>query len=144
MVTRELYSSEMNQIAVDEGFKRCEYDDSLGYRTIGFGHLVKKNERFDDCIDMAQAFNMLESDYLEAVGSVERNYPWAEGEVKMVLTNMSYQLGTGRLAQFKKTLKHLENKNYSNAAIEMMSSRWAKQTPQRSLRLAVRILSLKE
>lgn len=141
---QQLYSSEMNQIVNDEGFRRCKYNDSLGLNTIGFGHLVKQGESFAKCITMPQAFDMLNEDYYEALRSVERNYPWAEGEVKLVLTNMSYQLGATRLTKFKRSLKHLKNKQYSEAAIEMMESRWARQTPQRSMRLAVRILAIQE
>jgi lysozyme len=141
---KQIYSSEMNQITNDEGFKKCSYNDSLGYQTIGFGHLVKHGEDFNSCITMPLAFDMLHDDYYIAVRSVEHRYSWAEGEVKLVLVNMSYQLGGTRLAKFKKTLIHLENKDYRNASIEMLDSTWAKQTERRALRLAVRILSLKE
>ena len=141
---QQIYSSEMNQIAMDEGFRRCNYNDSLGYKTIGFGHLVKKGESFERCISIPEAFDMLNEDYLIALKAIERNYPWAEGEIKLVLTNMSYQIGITRLMKFDNTIKHLKNEQYREAAIEMMDSIWAKQTPQRSMRLAVRILSLQE
>lgn len=140
--TLQLHKSEMNQITADEGFSKCAYTDSLGFSTIGFGHLVKRGEDYKSCITIATAFSLLHKDYLIALGSVERNYPWAEGEVKLVLANMSYQLGTTRLALFERTLRHLESKRYSKAAVEMIDSKWAEQTPRRSLRLAVRVLSL--
>lgn len=144
LVLVQEYTTEMIQLSEDEGFRQCAYNDSLGLNTIGFGHLVKQGENFDKCITMPQAFDMLHKDYYTAVHSVEKRYPWAEGEVKLVLINMSYQLGETRLAKFKQTLKYLKQEDYSNAAIEMMDSRWARQTKDRALRLAVRILSLKE
>lgn len=135
-------SSEMMQITDDEGFRKCAYKDSLGFRTIGFGHLVQEGENFSKCITISTAMRMLQEDYSIAISSVEYKYPWAEGEVKLVLANMSYQLGSSRLSKFQKMLSNLENKRYNRAAVEMMDSRWAKQTPQRSMRLAIRVLSL--
>lgn len=140
--TTQRHESEMLQITSDEGFRKCSYKDSLGFSTIGFGHLIKRGEKFKGCISLDIAFTLLHEDYSSALVSVEYLYPWAEGEVKLVLANMSYQLGENRLARFEKTLRHLESKRYGRAAVEMMDSRWAKQTPKRALRLAVRILSL--
>ena len=142
--SKETYSTEMVQITEDESFRRCAYNDSLGYRTIGFGHLVKPTEEFGQCINMSEAFDMLNKDYYGAVSEVEHNYPWAEGEVKLVLINMTYQLGTTRLAKFEGTLDALKQEDYRLAALEMLDSIWAKQTPNRAMRLAVRILSLQE
>ena len=34
------------RIKKNEGFKRRAYTDSLGFKTIGYGHLIKKNEIF--------------------------------------------------------------------------------------------------
>ena len=104
--------------------------------------MIKEGENYSQCISLKTAFFLLHDDYTEALVSVEVRYPWAKGEVKLVLANMSYQLGENRLAKFEKALMHLESKRYGKAAIEMMNSRWAKQTPKRSLRLAVRVLSL--
>lgn len=142
--TKQIHKSEMNQITLDEGFSKCSYTDSLGFRTIGFGHLVKKGENFNSCISIATAFSLLHKDYLIALRSVEKRYPWAEGEAKLVLVNMSYQLGSTRLSRFEKTLRHLESNRWRKAAIEMIDSRWAIQTPKRAIRLAVRVLSLVE
>jgi len=139
-----VYKSEMNQIVEDEGFRKCAYNDSLGYRTIGFGHLVKPDESFDTCITAATAFDMLEEDFYSSMDSVGRRYPWASGEVQLVLVNMTYQLGENGLSKFKKTLQALKEEDYRTAALEMLNSKWAQTTPNRSMRLAVRVLSLQE
>ena len=139
-----VHKTEMNQIVVDEGFRKCAYNDSLGYRTIGFGHLVKPSEDFATCITAADAFDMLEDDFYYAMDSVGRKYPWASGEVKLVLVNMTYQLGENGLSKFKNTLKALEAEDYRTAALEMLDSKWATITTNRSMRLAVRVLSLQE
>lgn len=133
--------SEMAQIVSDEGFKECVYKDSRKFDTIGFGHLIKSGEKFK-CINAQRAMQMLQEDYFSASASVEINYPWATGEVKLVLTNMTYQLGENGVKKFKKTLLYLKNENYAMAAMEMLNSSWHKQTKNRSMRLAIRILSL--
>ena len=139
----ETYASEMTQITKDEGFRECTYKDTKGLGTIGFGHLILTNEEIT-CITLPEAMLLLQKDYTIALTAVERNFPWAEGEVKLVLTNMSYQLGITKLLKFKKTLKHLKAKDYTNASIEMTKSRWYKETPKRALRQAIRILALEE
>lgn len=135
--------NEIQQIAVDEGFKPCAYKDSLGYPTIGFGHLLKPDEKYK-CITPQFGMQLLRQDYLKAKRSVERRYPWAEGEVKLVLTNMTYQLGETGLAKFKNTLSLLKQEQYEEAAMEMLDSRWYKQTQRRATRLAIRILALED
>ncbi|WP_053144002.1 glycoside hydrolase family protein [Erwinia billingiae] len=53
-----------------------------------------------------------------------------------VLYSMAYQLGVDGLAAFKNTLVMISNGNFDGAAEGMLSSLWARQTPQRARRLA--------
>ena len=132
---------EIIEIMDDEGLRLTEYRDVLGMRTIGIGHLLRDNEKYGR-ISHQQALEILRDDYNIAKRDVEKRYPWADGEVKLVLTNMSFQLGATRLAKFKKMLYHLEEENYEKAAAEMLDSKWAAQTPSRANRLAARIMVL--
>lgn len=135
------YETEIAQLVSDEGYRGTVYKDSLGYDTIGFGHLIKPGEDHTK-ITPHVAIDMLRHDYAMARANVESKYSWAEGEVKLVLINMSYQLGPTRLDNFEKMLTALESGDYDLAAAEMLDSKWAKQTPHRAGRLAGRILSL--
>lgn len=137
------HTSEMAQIVSDEGFRKCKYKDSKGLGTVGFGHLVLPNEDIK-CITSQEAIKLLQEDYYEAWAAVERNFPWADGEVKLVLANMSYQIGITKLVKFKKTLKYMKDEQYTNAAMEMIDSKWYRETPDRAMRLTVRILALQE
>ena len=98
------HASEMAQIVSDEGFRQCRYKDSKGLGTVGFGHLILPNENLK-CVTTQKAITLLQDDYYIAWAEVEKNFPWAEGEVKLVLTNMSYQIGITKLRKIKKTLK---------------------------------------
>ncbi len=140
---RQDYNSEIAQLIEDEGLRLSVYNDSLGNATIGFGHLVKQGEVFDE-ITPYDALELLRKDYQIAKESVQRNYQWAEGDVKLVLINMTYQLGPVRLAKFEKALAALRNGNYDLAAAELLDSRWAKQAPNRANRLAGRVLKLEQ
>jgi GH24 family phage-related lysozyme (muramidase) len=134
-------ASEISQLMVDEGFRKCIYDDSRGLATIGFGHLMLANENYT-CINYRQAVELLRKDYDYAANSVDSKYPWASGEVRLVLINMTYQMGQTGVSKFKLTLTHLKYGVYDEAAIELLDSLWAEQTTSRALRLAGRIMSI--
>lgn len=139
---QKLERQEISQIMNDESVRTCQYKDSLGNATIGVGHLVKPSEELPRCITTHKAIELLQQDYRYAKSSVEKRYPWAEGEVKLVLINMSFQLGENRLANFKKTLKYLEEEDYPRAASEVLDSELFRQAPNRVVRHSARILSL--
>lgn len=135
---------EMQQLLNDEGLRTCQYKDSLGHKTIGVGHLVLPSENMPKCITTHTAIKIFQKDYRYAKENVERRYPWAEGEVKLILINMTFQLGENRLAGFTETLRLLEAGMYPEAAGELLDSKLYDQTPNRLLRHAARILSLTE
>lgn len=134
-------TSEIAQLVQDEGYKQCIYDDSRGFKTIGFGHLMLPTDNFK-CISPKQAVQLLMQDYAKAEASVDSIYYWASGEVRLVLINMTYQMGTTGVSRFKKSLECMQDEEYTCAAVELLDSRWAAQTPSRASRLAGRILAI--
>jgi len=139
---QRIEKEETSQIFNDESLRLCQYKDSLGNATIGVGHLVLERDNLPQCITSHQAIELLMKDYRYAKENVEKRYPWAEGEGKLILVNMTFQLGENRLAKFQQTLLHLKNKEYQLAAGEVLDSALYKQTPKRIERHAARILSL--
>lgn len=140
--TEKVIESEISQIADDEGYKPCYYKDSLGLGTIGFGTLVKDSMRQGDCIKGQKAVELLREHYIVAKTSVEKRYPWADGRKKLVLINLSYNMGETRLSKFDKMLYHLERNDFDKSAGELLDSRYAKQVPYRAGRMAGRIMGL--
>ena len=134
-------TSEISQLMMDEGFRKCVYQDSRKLNTIGFGHLILPTDNFK-CITYRQAVELLRNDYDYAANSVDNSYPWAYGEVRLVLINMTYQMGQTGVSKFKKTLNNLRDEDYDESAIELLESRWAEQTSNRALRLAGRIMAI--
>lgn len=109
------------------------YKDSLGYPTIGYGHLVLKGENFSNGLTEAEADKLLDVDIAIArrdVASLSLNLPpasnWNDFMVLMV-----FQLGLTKTRQFKKFLAALKTANYNTAIVEVRDSNWYRQTPNR-------------
>ena len=124
-----------------EGFVPKIYKDTRGLATIGYGHLVTKQDPFIENVeypeeelydlflkDLQKAKNGAE----EIVGHIKELHPTA----KEIITEMVYQLGVTGVRRFLKTLLHLENRDYKNASLEMLDSAWRKQTPKRCEKLS--------
>lgn len=119
------------------------YSDSLGFPTIGYGHLVRPNENFRSGIDEATAEQILMRDLQNTVNDAKEIYgrynmktPYI---IQIVLTEMVFQLGKGGVLKFKNFLNALSNQNYALAAKEMRSSVWYRQTTRRVEILARRV-----
>ena len=126
------------QLRRDEGIKATAYQDHLGYWTIGVGRLIDSRKpgaglRPDE-IDY-----LLRNDISDRVASLTKALPWFDrlDETRRgVLINMAFQLGTAGLLGFKSTLALVAAGKYSEAAEQMLKSKWATQTPARAKRLA--------
>lgn len=55
---------------------------------------------------------------------------------RAVLIDMCFNLGIDRLLGFKNTLKCIQERNFKDAAKEMLNSQWAKQVGWRAVRLS--------
>ena len=116
-----------------EGYSKKVYKDSLGYDTIGIGFLVSSLELDEDVCDTILERRLIKNEkVLQRKLTFYRELPH---DVKNILQNMYYQLGNG-LFKFVKTLHYIENHKFSAAAIEMLDSLWAKQTPNRAKELS--------
>jgi len=56
--------------------------------------------------------------------------------LKEIYTEMIFQLGPGGVSKFKKTFDFVKMKKFKEASIEMLDSRWNKQTPNRAKHLS--------
>lgn len=109
------------------------YKDSLGFDTIGYGHLVKSGENFENGLTDAEADTLLLADIGNARVEVDQlrlglpiDSNWNDFMVLMV-----FQLGITKTNQFKKFLTALRAGNYATAIAEVKDSNWYRQTPNR-------------
>lgn len=126
------------QLRRDEGVRSCVYDDHLGWKTIGVGRLVDSRKRGaglrNDEIEL-----MLRNDIEDRINQLVRHMPWfvnLDAARKGVLVAMAFQMGVSGLLGFRNTLEMVRVGNYEGASKGMLNSLWAKQTPERALRLS--------
>ena len=125
-----------------EGYVASVYKDSLGIDTIGYGFAIKDLQLDEDICDM-----ILERKLKDLNDSIKIKFDWYKympPEIKNIVTEMCYQLGVTGFSKFRKTIAYLQNKEWKNASIEMLDSRWAKQTPNRAKEMSNRVKKLGE
>ncbi|AFC21684.1 baseplate hub subunit and tail lysozyme [Cronobacter phage vB_CsaM_GAP32] len=121
------------------------YKDSLGYPTIGYGHLITARDNFGGGIDEAQADALLQKDLIRTVRDAQSIY--AQYNMKtpyicqIVLTEMCFQMGKGSVLKFKNTLAAMARGDYKAAAAGIRNSAWYRQTPRRAEVMARRVES---
>ena len=121
-------------VKLSEGYRARVYKDTLGIDTIGYGFAIKDLELDEDICDM-----ILDKKLNKLIKDVDNKFLFMDDiavEAQDVVYEMCYQLGINGFSKFKKTIAYLRDENYKMAAIEMLDSRWAKQTPNRSKRLS--------
>ena len=113
-----------------EGYVGIVYKDSLGIDTIGYGFAIKDLELDKDICDiiLERKLKDLESRIKLKFGW----YPFMPKTIQNVVIEMCYQLGVTGFSKFVKTITYLKDKDFKSASVEMLDSKWAKQTPNRA------------
>jgi len=138
------------QLKIDEGVKYEVYDDHLGYKTFGIGHLVTpEDEEYGSPCGTPVAVDRVNSvfdkdveTYISESEKVFGNLQQMPEEAQQVIVNMCFNMGAPRLGQFKKFIKAIHDEDWATASIEMLDSRWAKQVGERANRLSDRIKAI--
>lgn len=123
-----------NQLVRHEGLQTKIYTCPANKLTIGVGRNLE-----DRGITEKEAMYLLNNDILKTHNELSCSYSFydiLDDTRQEVLINMAFQLGMSGLAEFKKTLSFIEKGMYKSASIEMLNSKWAKQTPNRALELS--------
>ena len=128
------------RIKEHEGFRDVIYKDSLGFATIGYGHLVLPTDDFVEGQQYSREVldAVFDKDFQNAVDNANKligDIP-LEYQAREIICEMVFQLGIGGVSKFKNMWKALEDGDYHTASVEMLDSRWAKQTPSRAKKLS--------
>jgi lysozyme len=128
------------------------YEDSLGFKTLGIGHLCKPEDPeykwevgtkvSQDVVDMyyEDDFNKHLAEAVHIFGTEEAFYNLPEN-IQHVLVNMCFNLGGTRLSKFKNMLGACRAHDWDKMAAEMENSRWYKQVGRRSVELQKSVLN---
>ena len=143
-----MYEELKEEIKLHEGFVPRTYADSLGKRTIGYGHLCVEPEQWDDDKEYTkEELNVVfEKDFNEALKNAEHliSDRSINDTSKEVIIEMVFQLGIGGVGKFKNMWSALDREDYGEASFQMLDSLWAKQTPARAGKLAGKMRAAKE
>lgn len=131
-------------IAKEEGYRSKPYFCSEGYPTIGYGQkLGPKNAPLDLYkfeLPEIVAHEWLEFSVSVLYGAIEDKKFFFEASVRTeraaVILSMAYQLGINGLMKFGKMIAAIERKDWVEASVQALDSRWAKQTQERAKRHA--------
>ena len=130
-----IYLALKKRIKKNEGFSRAAYSDSLGFDTIGYGHLIKDSEKELLSSSFSKRFllNLFYLDFNKALIDYERLYKKQNHQLHVaeVLIEMIFQIGINKQKKFIKMNKHIKKNQFFMAALEMKNSLWHIQTPKR-------------
>ena len=131
------YDKLIESVKKHEGFRDVVYRDTLNKRTVGFGHLCVEDHWEDG--------KKYDKEYLEKILKEDLQYAINQGEgmcqdlkisddAKFLIIEMIFQLGSAGVQKFRKMGDALKEDppNYFEAHVQMLDSRWAKQTPNRA------------
>ena len=135
------YDKLIESVKKHEGYRDTMYRDTLNKRTIGFGHLCVEDHWEDG--------KKYDKEYLEKILKEDLQYAVNQGEgmckdlkisddAKFLIIEMIFQLGSAGVQKFRRMWSALEEDppNYFEAHVQMLDSRWAKQTPERATEMA--------
>ena len=130
-----MFEDVKERIKQHEGFNNRVYKDSLGKKTIGYGHLVLPTDSFKDgeYYETSVLNDLFEQDFQNALDQAQQlldGYNLPDKAIGVVV-EMIFQLGIGGVSKFKMMLTALMAQDYDNAANQMLRSEWHEQSPKR-------------
>ena len=148
----------MNIEQCKEEIKRHEgevleiYEDSLGYKTLGVGHLIQKKDLefnlpvgtpvIQEVVDLyyEDDFNKHLKETIDLIS--EKEFENLPEPIQHVLVNMCFNLGKNRLSAFKNMLKAVKAKDWKEMANQMEDSKWFNQVGRRGKELIEMVLGV--
>ena len=130
----------IKQIKHNEGYRSRVYKCTEGYDTMGYGFAIKDLVLSEEVCEMILIEKL---EFLEK--SIKNRFSWYEESpqvIKEVIMNMCYQLGVSGFSKFKKTISYFAESDYKGASVEMLDSKWARQTPNRAKDLSKLVASV--
>ena len=143
-----------NKDVLKEQIKRHEgevlevYEDSLGYLTLGVGHLIREDdaefgEPAGTPVSQETVDRYYEADFDKHVDETIHLFESKGGEdfyslpedIQHVLVNMTFNLGGSRFGKFNNMWKGVVSCDWEKMAVEMEDSKWFGQVGRRSVEL---------
>lgn len=134
-------------IKIHEGFRSSVYLCPTGHPTVGYGFRVADLSPDELALNGGEvepmskevAEKILDIKITKFKKQAYNALPWltyAPMDIQDALCEMAYQMGVAGLLGFKNTLAMIKERRYSEAAENMLKSKWATQTPKRAKQIA--------
>tara|TARA_B100002019_G_scaffold275029_1_gene272528 strand:- start:7015 stop:9132 length:2118 start_codon:yes stop_codon:yes gene_type:complete len=128
-----------SMIKVHEGKRLEVYQDSLGFPTVGYGHLIDsgspvKGLNVGDTITDEKANQLFDDDYEHHKKAAEKipGYEKASGQQKAALIDLTFNMGPAWASGFPSFKKAFAAGDYETAGNELMDSAWYGQVGRRA------------
>lgn len=118
----------------EESYEQFAYRDTNGFLTIGIGRNLDSVG-----LSMDEALFLLNSDINRAENALLKRCPWyapLDDNRKVIVVDMTFNLGIDGFLAFKKMIQCIVDKDYVGASKEMLDSTWSKQVGERAIDLA--------
>lgn len=135
-----------------EGFRLYPYKDSMGLKTIGVGHCIDRKPlplkmaqylQQNGFLTTALVHELADLDIAEATVQASR-ISWFKGlddARQKAIISLVFNLGLNGFLNFKKMVAAMGRGDFSEAAKELLDSRWARQVGRRAPETAKIILT---
>ena len=138
------------EIKRDEGVKYEVYLDHLGLPTCGIGHLIKEDDpehglEVGTEIGEERVNELFAKDLNVTIDECKKLYydfDVLPVKAQHIIANMMFNMGRPRLSRFHKMKRAVDNREWEEAATQMLDSRWANQVPNRANRLIQEMKSI--
>ena len=123
------------EIKEHEGVVYGIYEDTLGLKTAGVGHLLREGEDKLDWSDPEVVEKYFAEDLDVAIGDARKfspvDFDGLQESIQHALVNLSFNLGYNRLSKFRNFRAALARGDYQAAADELVDSKWYTQVGRR-------------
>ena len=136
----------------EEGVKYEIYLDHLGIPTCGVGHMLIPEDEEHGCevgtpVSEERVAALFEADLKiveDDCWQLFDHYEYLPDNIQLVCAAMAFQLGRSRLSGFKKFRAAINEGRWSDVILEMINSRWYKQTTARAERMIALVREAEE
>jgi GH24 family phage-related lysozyme (muramidase) len=127
----------VDRIKKNEGLRLQVYNDSRGFPTIGYGHLIKPGEMssFAGGITKEQADMLFAKDFEEHKAAAMRIPSFSDHpkDIQDTLIDMTFNMGNAWYKKWPETMKMLQAKDYNGVRDAILKSKYATQVKGRAL-----------
>lgn len=130
------YQDCVSSLKKEEGYRQHMYQCSEHVWTIGIGRVIEPRGLG---ISETEAEFLLKNDIDRSIKECQKSFSFfneLSPNRQRAMVELCFQLGLTTLLKFKRMIAALESEAFDQAAIELLDSRFAKQTPGRAKRMA--------